>query len=255
MYPPRLEITGIVGIPEIDEGDPLGTIIFQAAAHQGCPIKPGDIIVVTQKVVSKGEGRTVSLSTIEPSSEAKEISIASGKDSRLIELILSESREIIRRDDSRGIIITETHHGFICANAGIDTSNVPGHDTVSLLPLDPDASANAILMNIQREAGFDQIGVIITDTFGRAWRQGQVNFAIGVGGIEPLVDYRGQLDTIGGELSATVIAVADEIAAVSELVMGKTDAVPAAIVRGYPFKATGAGVSPLLRDKAEDLFR
>jgi len=255
MYPPRLEITGIVGIPEINEGDPLGTMIFQAATHQGYPIKPGDIIVVTQKVVSKGEGRTVSLSTIEPSPEAKEISIASGKDSRLIELILSESREIIRRDDSRGIIITETRHGFICANAGIDTSNVPGHDTVSLLPLDPDASANTILMNIQREAGFDQIGVIITDTFGRAWRQGQVNFAIGVGGIEPLVDYRGQLDTIGGELSATVIAVADEIAAVSELVMGKTDAVPAAIVRGYSFKATGAGVSPLLRDKAEDLFR
>ena len=255
MYPPKLEITGIVGIPEIDEGAPLGIMIFQAAAHQGYPIKPGDIIVVTQKVVSKGEGRTVSLSTIDPSPKAKEISIASGKDSRLIELILSESREIIRRDDSRGIIITETRHGFICANAGIDNSNVPGIDTVSLLPLDPDASANTILANIQREAGFDQIGVIITDTFGRAWRKGQVNFAIGVGGIDPLVDYRGQLDPTDEKLSATVIAVADEIAAVSELVMGKTDAVPAAIVRGYPFKATGAGVSPLLRDKTEDLFR
>ena len=132
---------------------------------------------------------------------------------------------------------------------------MPGIDTVSLLPLDPDASANTILANIQREAGFDQIGVIITDTFGRAWRKGQVNFAIGVGGIDPLVDYRGQLDTTDEKLSATVIAVADEIAAVSELVMGKTDAVPAAIVRGYPFKATGAGVSPLLRDKTEDLFR
>ena len=255
MYFPKLEIMGIVGIPEINEGDPLGTMIFQAAAHQGYPIELGDIIVVTQKIVSKGEGRTVSLSTIEPSPEAKEISIASGKDSRLIELILSESREIIRRDDSRGIIITETRHGFVCANAGIDSSNVPGNDTVSLLPLDPDASANKILMNVQREAGFDQIGLIITDTFGRAWRQGQVNFAIGVGGMDPLVDYRGQVDTTGAELTATVIAIADEIAAVSELVMGKTDAVPAAIVRGYPFKTARTGVSSLLRDKAEDLFR
>lgn len=252
---PRVEIIGVTGLTEIRHGDALGKMLFQASETQGTPISEGDIVLVTQKIVSKAEGRTVDLRTVQPSERARQLASESGRDPRLLEIVLRESAAVVRMDKSRGVLITETKHGFVCANAGVDTSNVPGTNTVSLLPEDPDGSARSILRELCEMTGGARVAVILTDTFGRAWRNGHVNFAIGVAGMDPLLDYRGTRDALGHELSATRIAVADELAAASELVMGKSEAVPVAIVRGYRYDTSSGGVSTLIRERSFDLFR
>ena len=250
-----MEIIGVAGIPEVHPGDELGPMVLQAASAQGTPIEDGDVVVVTQKIVSKAEGQLVDLSTVEPSKKALRLAAESGRNPRIVELVLRESRTIVRKGLERGILITETIHGFVCANAGIDTSNVPGHETVSLLPKDSDRSAAAIRRHLCDAIPVTELAVVVSDTFGRAWRNGHVNFAIGVAGMEPIKDYRGTVDAHGETLHVTRIAIADEIAAASELVMAKADGIPVAIVRGVAFTGGDGGVAGLLRDRSTDLFR
>lgn len=253
---PRIEIIGVTGLPEINKGDNLSEMIVGAAQRQGTPLVNGDILVVTQKVVSKAEGRLVDLKDVTPSPFARQLAEDSGKDARLVELVLRESRSIVRMDLDRGIMITETKHGFVCANAGIDSSNVPGDDVVCLLPVDPDKSAQGIRKAIAGLTGGAQVGVVISDTFGRAWREGHSNFAIGVDGVEPMKDYRGTLDANGRMLKVTTIAVADELAAAAEMVTAKAINVPVAIVRGYEHGTDSPnGIKPMIRDRSRDLFR
>ena len=226
-----------------------------ASEDQGTPIESGDVLVVTQKIVSKAEGRIVHLADVTPSHFARQLAEQTDRDARLVELVLRESRSIVRMDTSRGILITETRHGFVCANAGIDTSNVPGEDVVSLLPEHPDASAATIRDDIQKRSEIAEIAVIISDTFGRAWREGHVNFAIGVAGIDPLMDYRGTPDAYGQILKVTNIALADELASAAELVTAKSTGVPVALIRGYAYSVGDQGVRALVRDRSRDLFR
>ena len=193
---PSINAVGITGLPEIHDGDNLGRMIAEAAQNQGTPLIEGDILVVTQKIVSKAEGMLVSLDTVTPSQFAREYAENADRDPRLIELVLRESKSIVRMDQDRGVLITETKHGFICANAGIDQSNIPDEDVVCLLPIDPDASARRISAEINAVTGVAP-PIIISDTFGRAWREGHVNFAIGVAGMDPLKDYRGTDDANG----------------------------------------------------------
>ena len=247
-------IFGVTGIPEVRPGDRLGSLIARAANEQGSPLEGGDILVVTQKIVSKAEGRLVSLSTITPSKFAIRFAEHTGRDPRLVELVLRESKAIVRMDPDRGVIISETHHGFVCANAGIDQSNVPGDDVVCLLPEDSDASARRISSEIREDTGLS-IPVIISDTFGRAWREGHVNFAIGVAGMDPMTDYRGELDAQGREMHVTTIAVADELAAAAELVQFKAIGVPVSVTRGYPYVPADTGYASLMRDRDRDMFR
>ena len=252
---PSVSIFGVTGIPEIQPGDRLGPTIVEAASVQGTPLEAGDILVVTQKIVSKAQGRLVKLSTIVPSDFARNFAQCSGKDARLIELVLQESRSIVRMDPERGVIIAETHHGWVCANAGIDQSNIPGDDVACLLPVDPDASARSISDEVFVATGL-RVPVIISDTFGRAWRDGHVNFAIGIAGMDPMMDYRGTPDAQGREMHVTTIAVADEIAAAAELVQFKTIGVPVSVVRGYPYTpAAEAHHEVLVRERSKDLFR
>ena len=253
--PPRLEIFGLTGIPEVKPGDPLGALIAEAAERQGTPLRDGDALVVTQKIVSKSEGRVVDLRDVTPSPFARSWGERADRDPRIIELVLSESRSIVRMDEARGILITETHHGFVCANSGIDTSNVPGDEMVALLPVDSDKSAREIRGDIGRHAAGADVAVVISDTFGRAWREGHVNFAIGCAGISAIKDYKGTPDAHGMILKVTAIAVADELAAASELVTAKAIGVPVAIIRGYEYDIAPDGVAPLIRDSSRDLFR
>jgi coenzyme F420-0:L-glutamate ligase/coenzyme F420-1:gamma-L-glutamate ligase len=214
-------------------------------------IQDGDILVFSQKIVSKSEGRILSLSSVNPSLLANGISSSYNKDPRLVELILSESKRIVRMEN--GIIIVETNHGFVCANAGIDESNVQdGYAT--LLPEDPDRSANLLKEKIEQKTG-KNIAVIISDTFGRPFRLGQTDVAIGVAGIEPILDYSGKPDTFAKIMQVTAIAIADEICAATELVMGKVEKCPVAIVRNYKFDFSNTKIQNLLRPKHEDLFR
>lgn len=249
-----IEIFGITGIPEIQPGDRLGQTIVEASVAQGTSLAPGDILVVTQKIVSKAEGRLLKLSTVEPSEFAVNFAKAADRDPRLIELVLQESKSIVRMDPDRGVIISETHHGFVCANAGIDQSNIPGDDVVCLLPVDSDESARRILEDVY-SASAVRTPVIISDTFGRAWRDGHVNFAVGVAGMDPMMDYRGLPDAQGREMHVTTIAVADEIAAAAELVQFKAIGVPVSVVRGYPFQEFEGNSSQLVRARARDMFR
>ena len=251
---PRVEVIGVAGIPEIEPNDQLGEIITQATRRQGTPVGPGDILVVTQKVVSKSEGQVVDLRDVDPSASAVKLADETGKDPRLVELILSESRSIVRVDAARGIIITETTHGFVCANSGIDASNVPGDFLVCLLPKQPDESADLIREQVRAASGVS-VAVIISDTFGRAWREGHVNFAIGVSGMDPMKDYRGLPDAYGTILNVTTIAVADELAAAAELATGKSIHVPVALIKGYEYSTGPEGVQSLLRERSKDLFR
>lgn len=252
---PRIEVIGVTGIPEVKSGDPIAQYIADAASEQGTPIESGDVLVVTQKIVSKAEGRLVDLNSVEASPYAEQLAEDMGKDPRLIELVLMESRAIVRMEMERGILITETKHGFVCANAGIDSSNVPGDDIVCLLPVDSDKSAKGIQEVIRASTGAE-VAVIISDTFGRAWRDGHSDFAIGVAGINPMKDYRGTLDANGRVLKVTTIAVADELASAAELVTAKALNVPVAIVRGFPYsEGLDEGVRPLIRERAKDLFR
>ena len=214
-------------------------------------INDGDILVFSQKIVSKSEGRILSLSSVNPSLLANGIASSYGKDPRLVELILSESKRIVRMEN--GIIIVETKHGFVCANAGIDESNVQD-GYAALLPEDPDKSASLLKERIEQKTG-KNIAVIISDTFGRPFRLGQTDVAIGIAGIEPILDYIGKPDTFGKVMQVTAIAIADEICSATELVMGKVRKCPIAIVRNYNFNFSNAKIQKLLRSRHDDLFR
>ena len=252
--PPTVTLIGVEGLPEIRPGADLAKLTVEAATRQRTPIAPGDVLVVTQKVVSKAENRLVKLASVESSAFAAQFAAAWDKDPRVVEVVLREAKRVVRMDS--GVLITETHHGFRCANSGVDASNVApeGEETVALLPLDPDASARHIRQGVREATGLD-VAVIISDTFGRPWREGATNVAVGVAGLEALWDYRGQKDDYGRELHSTTIAVADELAAAAELVTNKVTRVPVAIVRGYPYQHGDSGVAPLIRDVSKDLFR
>jgi coenzyme F420-0:L-glutamate ligase/coenzyme F420-1:gamma-L-glutamate ligase len=249
--PPRYEVIGVEGLPEIGRGEDLASLIARAAAAQGTSLEAGDLLVISQKIVSKAEGRTVRLSEITPSPETVRMAEEIGRDARLIEVILRESRRIVRQD--KGVLIVETQHGWICANAGVDQSNVDA-DTACLLPEDSDRSARELRDGLRALTGHD-LGIIIADTFGRPWREGLTNIAIGVAGLEPIKSYLGEKDPAGHVLQATIIALADELAGAAEPVMGKLDRVPVAIVRGLNWQRGDSGSRALLRDPARDLFR
>ena len=250
--PKEIRVIAIEGLPEFTPGIDLAPLVLQAAQAQGTPVEEGDIVVVTQKVISKIEGNLVDLSTITPSPLAQLWAETYDRDPRVIEVALGESRRISRM--ANGVIITETKHGFYCVNAGVDASNIGG-GMVALLPKDSDASAERIREAIHGTAGL-RVAVVITDTWGRPWRDGVTNVAIGSSGMAVLLDYRGVTDPYGYELSATLIAVVDELAAVAELVMGKLDKVPVAIVRGYEYEPSDtAKVRDMIRPPEMDLYR
>lgn len=247
-----LTILPVEGLPEVPAAFNLGEAIANRVT-----LKSGDIVCVSQKVVSKAEDRVVRLDQTDPGPDAISLAARTGKDPRLVQHILDESRELVRIDESRGILVTETHHGFICANAGIDQSNTAAGEEAILLPLDPDGSARRIRVELETASGAT-VAVLVTDSFGRAWRQGQSEVAIGCAGIDPLDDWRGKSDRRGRELTATVIAIADQLAAASDLARGKSDGVPAVVVRGLGRLVTdedGPGCAAQLRDAADDLFR
>lgn len=242
-----IRILGLDGLPEVRRGDDLPALIRARAAALGHTLDSGTIAVIAQKVVSKAEGAERDLRTIEPSALARAWAEQWHKDPRLVEVILRQSRRIVKMD--RGVLIVETHHGFIAANAGVDQSNVAGDFRVTLLPADPDASA----ARLRRELGCG--AVIVSDTFGRPWREGLVNVAIGVAGLDPLEDLRGQPDRDGKLLQSTMVAFADEIAAAAGLVMRKADGVPVALIAGLEWAPAAGSARALLRDAAHDLFR
>jgi coenzyme F420-0:L-glutamate ligase / coenzyme F420-1:gamma-L-glutamate ligase len=243
----ELRALPVEGMPEVREGDRVGELI-----RKRVELQEGDVVVISQKIVSKAERRVVRLDAVTPSARARELAEKLGKEAQLVELVLSESREVLR--DER-VLITETKHGFVCANAGIDSSNLPEDGLVCLLPEDPDASARRIRAEI---AGGQPVAVVISDSFGRAWRLGQAEAAIGCAGLQPLDDWRGRHDAGGRELSATLIAIADEVAAAADLVRGKDEGVPVVVVRGlsrYVVAEDGPGAAALRRPPGEDLFR
>ena len=251
--PSELRLLGLAGIPEVRPGDDLARLVGDAVAASGVGLAEGDILVVTHKIVSKAEGRLVRLPEVEPSALARRIGEQFGKDPRQVEVVLRESKRIVRMD--RGVIVSETAHGFVCANAGVDASNV-APETVCLLPADPDGSAARLREALANR--FDVApGVVVSDSFGRPWRVGIVNVAIGVAGLAPLADYRGFTDAAGYELHVSVLAVADELAAAAELVMHKLDARPVVLIRGYhpPVAAPPGTGRDLILDPARDLFR
>jgi len=247
----RLEVIGLEGLEEVKQGDSIARIIVEACSRLGLSITGDDILVIAHKIVSKAEGRVVRLDTIQPSARALELSRELGKDPALVEIVLRESRRIIRMRG--GTIIVETHHGFICANAGVDLSNV-GLGKVALLPQDPDRSAGEIRKEIQRLTGVAP-AVMISDSFGRPWRLGTVDVAVGVAGFKPLKDERGKKDRYGYELKASVAAIGDELASAAELVMGKSSGIPVVLIRGYDTARRDGSAKELLRPEAEDLFR
>jgi coenzyme F420-0:L-glutamate ligase / coenzyme F420-1:gamma-L-glutamate ligase len=239
-----LNVTAVKGLPEIEPGADLARLIADATS-----LEDGDVVVVAQKVVSKAEGRIVHLADVDPSDRAR--AIAAGEDARRIEVVLGESARIVRLRPP--LVISQTRHGFVCASAGVDASNAPGPDTLVLLPVDPDASAAALRGRLRELTGRD-VAVIVSDSFGRAWRQGTTDVAVGCAGLTPLVDLGGQRDRAGYELHATVIAVADEIAGAAQLVMGKLDGIPVAVVRGLDVSGEGTAVDVVMPPE-RDLFR
>ena len=248
----EVRILSVPGMPIIVPGDDLAGLIQQATERAALALQDGDIVVVTQKIVSKAEGCLVSLAEVTPSPLAATFAEQWDKDARQVEVVLQASRRIVKMD--RGVIIAETHHGFICANAGVDRSNMEGDDVVAVLPPDPDASARAIRDRLREQTGVD-VAVIISDTFGRPWREGLVNIAIGLAGMQANVDYTGQYDAQGYELKVTALSVADELAAAAELVMNKLDNVPVAVIRGYDYPRGDGDLNQLIRDPERDLFR
>ena len=247
-----LSVIPVHGLPEIHPGDDLVGLLVTALERVGDSVREADVLAFAQKVVSKSEGRIVHLRDVVPSERATAMAAEAGKDPRQIEVVLRETKKIVRWE--RGVLISETHHGFVCANAGVDRSNAGAPDTVILLPLDPDASATRIRDEIARRIGV-AVGVIITDTFGRAWREGHTNVAIGIAGLPALKRYVGQRDPEGYELRVTEIAVADEAAAAAELVMGKLDRCPIAIVRGLTFEDSDETAREYVRPAERDMFR
>lgn len=247
----EVRVRPVLGLPEIAPGDPLGELIAERAGD----LADGDVVVVSQKVVSKAEGRLRRLSSVIPGAEARKYAAVLGKEPALVELILEESAEVVRAE--RGVLIVETRHGLVCANAGIDSSNVGADDSVLLLPEDPDASARRLRIEIGTVRGA-RIGLVIADSFGRAWRIGQAEVAIGCAGLVPIDDWRGRTDATGRELAATQIAIADEAAAAADLVRDKAAAVPAAVVGGLDRWVTeddGPGAAAIRRPREDDLFR
>ncbi len=243
-----MELRGVEGLPEIHPGDDLAALIVGA----GAPLQSGDVVVIAQKVVSKSEGRLRNLADVAPTERAVELARSLEADARMVQVILDESTRVVRADR---VLIVETRQGFVCANAGVDKSNVAGDDEVCLLPIDCDASARALQERISAIAGA-HVGVVVSDTFGRAWRMGLVNVALGVAGLPALIDYRGRPDDFGMPLQATIVAVADEIAAAAELLMGKTRRVPVVIVHGLDvFEGTPGDGQELVRPSELDLFR
>jgi coenzyme F420-0:L-glutamate ligase/coenzyme F420-1:gamma-L-glutamate ligase len=242
-------------IPEVSAGDDLSTLIDRALRDQGQELLAGDVLVIAHKVVSKAEGRTRSLTEVDPGGRATELAHDLDKDPRLVQVVLDESEKVLRA--SRGVLICLTHHGFVCANAGVDASNVPGENHVVLLPRDPDGSARALRRRLNELTGV-RPGIVITDSFGRAWRNGQCDVAVGCAGIQPLEDWRGRTDALGRELRATWLAVADELAATADLTRTKDGRQPVVLVRGAARHVTpddGPGAAALLRPAGEDLFR
>lgn len=248
----EVRIIGLPGLPIITPGADLASLIHEATSTARLMLQDGDILVVTQKIVSKAEGCLVALSEVEPSRFAKHYASQWGKDARLVEVVLRQSRRIVKMD--RGVLITETHHGFICANAGVDQSNIEGQEVVAVLPPDPDASARAIRQGLRELSGIE-VAVIVSDTFGRPWRDGLVNIAIGLAGIEAIKDYTGLRDPQGYELRVSSLAIADELAAAAELVMNKLDNVPVALIRGYDYPRGTGSLARLVRAPERDLFR
>lgn len=254
MSPP-VALIGIGGMPEIAPGARLGQLIASAVQAAGEKLDAGDVIVISQKVVSKAENRVRDLALIEPGARARDLARSLGKDPRLVELILAESRAVVRA--ARGVLITETGSGWICANAGIDASNVPGEESVTLLPSDADASARRIRAELSSATGAAP-AVVIADSFGRPWRVGQADVAIGCAGLIPLDDRRGQRDREGRELTASQVAIADQVAAAADLPRTKESGIPACVVRGleaYVSAEDGPGAAALRRPEADDLFR
>ena len=247
-----ISIIPLLGIPEIKPGDDLVKMVIDAAFKQDVTIEDRDIFVFAQKIVSKSEGRIVKINDVSPSPFAIETGKLLDKDPRIVEIILRESRRIVKMD--RGRLIVENTKGIVCANAGVDMSNVGGGMEATLLPEDPDESAKRFAEGFKKELGVD-VAVIITDTVGRPWRDGLVQIAIGCYGISPLKDYRGKKDSKGYDLRATALAVADEISSAAGLVMGKTEGVPVAVVRGYEYEKSTEGTKRLLRNPENDLFR
>ncbi len=248
----EVRIIPVQGLPEVKPGMDLTSLILAAAQAQGTPLEQDDVLVVTQKVVSKAEGQLVELASVTPSPFAAQWAKQYGRDPRIVEIAMRESRRISRMDN--GVLLVETHHGFYCINAGVDASNIPGNGVVALLPKDADASAARIRDEVRQAAGL-RVAVIITDSWGRPWREGLMNIAIGAAGMAALKDYRGTTDTYGHELHASAIAVIDEIASAAELVMGKVDMVPVAILRGYDYAPSEGKVRDIIRDPSRDMFR
>ena len=247
-----LQIFGIAGVGEVEPGDDLAAISARAAADAGTPLQSGDVLVVTSKIVSKAESRTVQLDDIVASPFAIAWSIQYDKDPAVIEIVLREAKRIVRQIGP--ILITETHHGFVCANSGVDQSSSGAHGRAVLLPLDSDASARRIRAGLL-VSGLD-IAVIISDTFGRAWREGQTDIAIGIAGMNPILSYIGQVDPHGHEFKVQALCVADELAGAAELVKGTLSRVPLAVIRGYRWEPDDtATIAPVLRDQSRDLFR
>lgn len=242
-----LTITGVAGLPEIVTGDDLAALIIEHG-----DVADGDIVVVTSKIVSKAEGRSIDLADVEPSEFARRWSEQWEKDARVVEIVLRESKRVVRQIGP--VLITETHHGFVCANAGVDQSSSGAHDRVVVLPTDPDASARRLRDGFGA-AGIDA-AVIISDTFGRPWREGQTDIAIGIAGINPMVSYIGQHDPHGHEFRVQEVCVVDELAGAAELVKGNTSRVPVGVIRGFAWTADDtATMAPVLRDSSRDLFR
>ena len=248
-----LTLIPVTGIPLVRKGAALGDLIVRACAAQDEPLRKSDVVVVAQKIVSKSEGCTVNLRRVRPSPFAQRYAETYGKNAPLIETVLQETKRVVRM--GRGVLISETHHGFVCANAGVDQSNVGSADRALLLPADPDASAAALRVELERLTA-KALAVIVTDTWGRPFRAGLVEFAIGVSGMNPVEEYAGRTDLDGRELEHTAVAVADELAAAAGLLMRKDSGVPVVIVRGFPHRRnTRATAQKLLRRPDEDLFR
>ena len=248
----RIDLIGLDGIPEVTPGAALATLIAEAAAASDVSLADADVLVVSQKVVSKAEGRLVELASVEPSDFARTWASQWGKDPRQVELVLRESASIVRMGPG-GLIISRTRHGFVCANAGVDVSNVGGGDVASLLPEDPDASARRIREGLRERTGASP-AIVISDSFGRPWRNGIVNVAVGSAGIEALLDLRGTPDTSGREMQATVIAVADQLASAADLAGGKVEQRPVVVIRGLAWRPSEEGASVLVMEAERDLF-
>ena len=248
---PDVRLIRLPGLPEIQRGDDLSEQITNAARKARLRFENGDVLVVAQKIVSKAEGAVVRLANIEPSTQAEAIAERQKKDPRLVEVILKESRRLVRTDP---VLIAETLHGYVCANAGVDHSNAPGADAVTLLPRDPDRSAKTLAAALRKRTG-KRIAVIISDTFGRPWRLGLTNVAIGASGVPVLYDLRGTRDRDGKPLTATILAVADELASAAGLLMTKSAGFPVVLIRGYRYKPSTEPATRIIRPAAEDLFR